>query len=322
MTAPFIPDDPHDWARRWAWPIIGHLRAEIEPISALVLVALAGHGDQHGTAYPGIRRLADITGRSRQAVTRALLLLRDEHKVISGDLAAKKAAPWTFIMPAYLATPRALPDDDLATPKGLPDTPAAGSELASNWQPSGNQLVSPRALPEVEVEGEEDESPSNAVKDAARAATRSEKEQPAGGGTGNCQTAPATSPAQQVLRARRQSPLRAGPRAIRGSVPRPRRAASPSVTDRAPQPRYSEPDSPGGPEGPDVSLPGAGARMTPHAPICACEVCMAVSAPQVERTGSLRETAARLERVANRLEQAIAALDTSTAALREDERDR
>ena len=183
MTAPFIPDDPHDWARRWAWPIIGHLRAEIEPISALVLVALAGHGDQHGTAYPGIRRLADITGRSRQAVTRALLLLRDEHKVISGDLAAKKAAPWTFIMPAYLATPRALPDDDLATPKGLPDTPAAGSELASNWQPSGNQLVSPRALPEVEVEGEEDESPSNAVKDAARAATRSEKEQPAGGGT-------------------------------------------------------------------------------------------------------------------------------------------
>ena len=36
---------------------------------------------------------------------------------------------------------------------------------------------------------------------------------------------------------------------------------------------------------------------------------MAVSGPQVERTGSLRETAARLERVANLLQRAIAQVE-------------
>ena len=41
---------------------------------------------------------------------------------------------------------------------------------------------------------------------------------------------------------------------------------------------------------------------------------MAVSGPQVERTGSLREPAARLERVANRLERAIAQVSNSYPA--------
>ena len=62
--------------------------------------------------------------------------------------------------------------------------------------------------------------------------------------------------------------------------------------------------------------------MNLHSRTCACEACLTLSAPQVDRTGSLRETAARLERVASRLEQAIAALETATPAPTEGERDR
>ena len=147
MTAPFIPDDPHDWARRWAWPVIGELRHQIEPISALVLVALAQHGDADGRAYPSTHRLATLTGRSRKAVTRALLLLRDEHRLIAGQVEAKKATPWTFLIPAYLVTPRTSPDSGLATTKGSPDTAGidetgshrlrSGSNRVPNWLPPG-----------------------------------------------------------------------------------------------------------------------------------------------------------------------------------------
>ena len=109
-----------------------------------MLVALAAHGDKDGRAYPSVHTLARLTGRSRRAVTRALMLLRDQHHVIAGELTAKKAAPWTSSHRRIWQRPgrhQALdwrPPRDHQTPHDLdPKWHRTCPDLVPNWLPPG-----------------------------------------------------------------------------------------------------------------------------------------------------------------------------------------
>jgi hypothetical protein len=64
-------------AMRWAWSVSG-----ISPTDKLVLLAIADHADDDGTAYPGITRIAQKTGLGTTATKRAIKRLREVHKIV------------------------------------------------------------------------------------------------------------------------------------------------------------------------------------------------------------------------------------------------
>lgn len=150
MSAPpRQPGDPYGYAQ-WAWDQIARLGADLRGTEALVLLALAQHGNADGIARPSARTLAARIGRTETIVRRAFRVLEAHGLIEQLPDPHRKVKVWRL-----LADPQPLRTALSATrPAGDADNGVRNPGDACG--PDADQM---RTAPSPEGEGEETTPP-------------------------------------------------------------------------------------------------------------------------------------------------------------------
>jgi hypothetical protein len=128
------------WAIHLAHP-------QVDSAGAMVLVVLADHAGTDGIAWPGLDRLAELAGCSRDTVRRRLLLLH-ELGLIAPAHPDHLPHAWQALRPdrrpvAYAVGPEAVHQLSSTAQPQLPDTPAATPTRSHTATPTRSQPATP-----------------------------------------------------------------------------------------------------------------------------------------------------------------------------------